>query len=116
MCFQAYHVINPEHHPKFSGLGRLWVFLIFLIFFTDPLAFNELNTEGGEDCDIEQHITIIPNPRAKRRGSMADHAFPELHGSRAGKKARVHIVYISFALYLTSDRRIISICFFTVLE
>ena len=72
--------------------------------FTDPLAFNELlKTEGTEDCDIEQHITIIPNPRAKRRGSMADHAFPELHGSRAGKKARVYIVYIAFALHSTSD-------------
>jgi len=55
---------------------------------TDPLAFNDLDPKGAEDCDIEQHITIIPNPRAKRRGSMADHAFPELHGSRAGKKAR----------------------------
>ena len=36
---------------------------------------------------------------------MADHAFPELHGSRAGKKARVHIVYITFTHHLTSDRR-----------
>ena len=34
----------------------------------------------SEDAtDIEQHITIVPNPRAKRRGSMADYAFPELH-------------------------------------
>ena len=70
-------------------------------FFTDPLTFNGLNPEGTEDCDIEQHITIIPNPRAKRRGSMADHAFPELHGSRAGKKARVHL--LAFVLNSTSD-------------
>ena len=37
----------------------------------------------SEDAiDIEQHITIVPNPRAKRRGSMADYAFPELHSNR----------------------------------
>ena len=39
------------------------------------------DTEG----DYEQHITIVPNPRAKRRGSMADHAFPELHSRGKGK-------------------------------
>jgi hypothetical protein len=37
---------------------------------------KELETGDG---DIEQTITIIPNPRAKRRGSMASYAFPELH-------------------------------------
>ena len=91
---------NTKPDPKFSGLvrHRFFFFIFFQFFktlffiFTDPLAFNGLNPEGAEDCDIEQHITIIPNPRAKRRGSMADHAFPELHGSRAGKKARVYIV------------------------
>jgi hypothetical protein len=49
---------------------------------TSDLAFNF----NDKDCDVEQHITIIPNPRAKRRGSMADHAFPELHSSRSTKK------------------------------
>jgi hypothetical protein len=39
-------------------------------------ALKEL--ESGEG-DIEQRITIVPNPRAKRRGSMASYAFPELH-------------------------------------
>ena len=37
------------------------------------------------EADYEQHITIVPNPRAKRRGSMADHAFPELHSKNRGK-------------------------------
>ena len=99
-----------------SGFRLASDFSDFSDFFTDPLSFNGINPEGTEDCDIEQHITIIPNPRAKRRGSMADHAFPELHGSRAGKKARVHIVYITFTHHLTSDSRILSICFFTVIE
>ena len=96
-----------KHRPLKLAL----VFTDFSDFFTDPLAFNGLNPEGTEDCDIEQHITIIPNPRAKRRGSMADHAFPELHGSRAGKKARVHIVCFTFTHHLTSDRHLLSICF-----
>lgn len=39
-------------------------------------ALKELETGEG---DIEQTITIVPNPRAKRRGSMASYAFPELH-------------------------------------
>lgn len=38
------------------------------------------------DCEVEQHITIVPNPRAKRRGSMADYAFPELHPRSTKKK------------------------------
>jgi hypothetical protein len=28
--------------------------------------------------EVEQHITIMPNPAA-RRGSIANYAFPELH-------------------------------------
>ena len=53
----------------------------------------------GEDAiDIEQHITIVPNPRAKRRGSMADYAFPELHSNR---KSQVHLPQ-SFNYFLDS--------------
>jgi hypothetical protein len=50
---------------------------LILLFSADLIkALKEL--ESGEG-DIEQRITIVPNPRAKRRGSMASYAFPELH-------------------------------------
>lgn len=54
---------------------------------SDPFAnytnAGPLLEKFSEDAiDIEQHITIVPNPRAKRRGSMADYAFPELHSNR----------------------------------
>ena len=43
--------------------------------------------EGFTDSDsgeIEQHITIVPNPRSKQRAdSMANYAFPELHRARS---------------------------------
>ena len=53
--------------------ANLWLFC----FSADLIkALKEL--ESGEG-DIEQRITIVPNPRAKRRGSMASYAFPELH-------------------------------------
>ena len=46
--------------------------------------------EGYTDSEYpsyDQHIAIVPNPRAKRRGSMADYAFPELHPrSKGGSK------------------------------
>ena len=32
-----------------------------------------------EQTSFKQHITIMTNPAAARRGSMADYAFPELH-------------------------------------
>ena len=62
------------------------------------LSFNYNNEE---DCDVEQHITIIPNPRARRRGSMADHAFPELHGGRAAKKEPENLLILTRT---TTDR------------
>jgi len=58
---------------------------------TSDLAFNF----NDKDCDVEQHITIIPNPRAKRRGSMADHAFPELHSSRSTKKEPENLLILT---------------------
>ena len=58
--------------------------------FTD-LAFNF----NDKDCDIEQHITIIPNPRRGRRGSMADHAFPELHSSRSKQKEPENLLILT---------------------
>ena len=38
----------------------------------------------SDSADIEQHITIVPNPRSKQRAdSMANYAFPELHRARS---------------------------------
>jgi len=38
----------------------------------------------SDSGDIEQHITIVPNPRSKQRAdSMADYAFPELHSAKS---------------------------------
>ena len=44
-----------------------------------PQGFTD--SDSGE---FEQHITIVPNPKSRRRGSMADYAFPELHGGSSG--------------------------------
>ena len=47
-----------------------------------------------EDSDYEQHITIVPNPKsARRRSSMADYAFPELHAAKqkSAKKGQVRL-------------------------
>jgi len=75
---------DSEHDPR-ASLQRNGAIV------TSDLAFNH----DDKDCDIEQHITIIPNPRAKRRSSMADHAFPELHSSRSSKKEPENILILT---------------------
>ena len=59
-------------------LGRFEVVKIFFTVSAADLIKALRELESGEG-DIEQTITIVPNPRAKRRGSMASYAFPELH-------------------------------------
>ncbi|XP_059095521.1 uncharacterized protein LOC131890223 isoform X2 [Tigriopus californicus] len=59
--------------------------------------FCEEWPEGFTDADTEyeQHIAIVPNPRAKRRQSMADYAFPELHSRSKGKKEPENLLILT---------------------
>lgn len=49
----------------------------------------------GAGEEYEQHITIVPNPRAKRRGSMMDYAFPELHPRGKGNKEPENLIILT---------------------
>lgn len=46
-------------------------------------------------AEYEQHLTIVPNPRAKRRGSIADYAFPELHPRAKSKQEPENLLILT---------------------
>ena len=77
---------SPLEVSRHRGGQKLFCETCFLFHDNSSLLINALFLtveKFSEDAiDIEQHITIVPNPRAKRRGSMADYAFPELHSNR----------------------------------
>ena len=57
------------------------------------MSFFLKKTVGPKNCHFEHHIDIIPND--KRRGSVVDHAFPELHSSKYSKRQAKNLIVLT---------------------
>ena len=76
----SFHLLKGPRNLYF--LSVLFPPSIFVVSFADwPEGFTDTDSHH-----FEQHITIVPNPRANRRRSMADYAFPELHSRSKAKE------------------------------